>query len=108
MIVKLTSSGKAFQVVSDEGVVFQTSVEWVKGLLSGKSPKGFLLLTRMPFRVSKDRFVKSPVWNVVSGEKELDVDSSDVASPGLGSDVLSHKASKSRKEKSLFKDEVVW
>jgi hypothetical protein len=71
MIIKLSSSGKQLQVVDDDGCVFGTSVEWVKGLLEGRSPSGFLLLTRLPLKVAKGRYKPSPVWNPVSGEREV-------------------------------------
>lgn len=71
MIVKLSSSGKQFQVVDDDGVVFGTSVVFLKGLLEGRAPTGFVLMTRMPFKVAKNRFKPSPVYNPGSGEKEL-------------------------------------
>lgn len=102
MIIKLSSSGKQLQVVDDEGVVFGTSVEFLKGLLDGRSPKGFLLLTRLPFRVSKRRFAKSPVWVPEGGVKEV-VDE-DV---GTGEDVLSAREQKKRQVKRSVSDEGV-
>lgn len=100
MIVKLSSSGRALQVVDDEGCVFQTSVEFVRGLLDGRSPSGFLLLTRLPFRVSKDRYKPSPVWNPDSREKELYESSSE--------DAQSVKTTSRVRSKKGFEDKVVW
>ncbi len=71
MILKLTSSGKAFQVICEDGSVFQSSRVFLEGLLNGKSPSGFLLLTRMHFRVDPKRYKPSPVWCPDSQSREL-------------------------------------
>ena len=71
MIAKITSSGKGFMIVDDDGNTFMQSVEFIKGLLDGRSPSGFVLFSRMPWKASKTRFAPSPVFNPKTGEKEL-------------------------------------
>ena len=104
MIVKLSSSGKAVQVVDDEGCVFQTSVEFFRGLLDGRSPSGFVLLTRLPFRVAVNRYKPSPVFNPVSGEKEVAV----LDESRVGSDAQSRLVTERKKLVRGFMDKKVW
>ena len=101
MIVKLSSSGRAVQVVDDDGRVFQTSVEFVRGLLEGRSPRGFVLLTRLPFMVSKDRYKPSPVW---SGGEKVYEGADDTAS----GDVQSVRVQDKVKSKRKYDDKVVF
>jgi hypothetical protein len=63
-IVRLSSSGSQLQFVSDDGVVFVTSVDYVRRLLSGLLRKDFIVLSRFAVGVSPDRFPRSPVWGV--------------------------------------------
>ena len=62
-ILKLTKSGKAVQVIDDDGRVYITSVNFVQGLLMGKSKFGFIKTKRLPFNVSKDRFEPSELYD---------------------------------------------
>ena len=62
-IVKLTKSGKGLLFISDSGTCYNTSVGFVKSLLGGNLKKPFVLLSRLPFVVSEDRFTKSHVYN---------------------------------------------
>lgn len=73
MIIRLSKSGKGFQVVDGDGNVFITSVEYLKRLLDGRYSGPFVLLTRLPNPVAVDRFPASPVWNPVSGTSDSDV-----------------------------------
>lgn len=66
-IVRISKSGKGFQVIDDEGQVFITSVDYIRRLLDGKYSGPFILLTRLPNPVSTDRFGKSPLWNPDTG-----------------------------------------
>ena len=66
-VVLKTSSGKAVQFVDDEGVVFMTSVSWLKTLLYGD--KKLIELTRMPYKASPGRFRKSAVLDLGTGKK---------------------------------------
>ena len=47
MIIRLSKSGKAVLVVSDQGETYITSVHFLKGLLDGKSPYGFLYMKKL-------------------------------------------------------------
>lgn len=107
MIVKLSSSGKAVQVITDDGSVFQTSKLFFEGLFSGKSSSGFIPMTRLPWKVSKDRFKPSPVWNPETGEKEVyEETGGDVES--MSSDSLSSKTVGANRKKKAFEDKKVW
>ena len=79
MIIKLSNSGKQVQVVDDDGCVFGTSLVFLNGLLEGRSPLNFVLMTRLPFKVAKGRFKPSPTWNPSTNTKEVEIkDTSDV------------------------------
>lgn len=98
-VVKLTASKKAVQFIDDEGNVFQTSVLWISSLLSGNNSNGLILLTRLPEKVSKDRFKVSPVLgNPVPEQGEVD----------LSSDPLSRKSRKEKVLEKQYKDVKVW
>jgi len=109
-VVKLSSSGRAVQFITDDGVLFQTSVSFFRGLLEGRSPSGFVLLTRMPWRVSKSRFKPSPVFNPVSGEKEVYVpgDDGESSGGGVGDDSLGRKSVVRGRSVRAFEDKKVW
>ena len=104
MIIKLSSSGKQVQVVDDDGCVFGTSVTFLKGLLEGKAPRGFVLLTRLPFKVASSRFMKSPTWNPSTGEKEVDVKLEDDPYAVAGS----YREVKERKDSKPIEDVREW
>lgn len=66
-IVKLSSSGKAFQFVLTEevpaGTVFQCSSKLIAGVVGQASLNGdFVVLTRLPLPISPDRYPKSKIW----------------------------------------------
>jgi len=69
-VVLKTSSGRGVQFVDDEGVVFMTSVSWLKTLLYGD--KRLIELTRMPYPASPDRFRRSAVLDLGTGKKSFD------------------------------------
>jgi hypothetical protein len=98
-VVKLTASKKAIQFIDDEGNCFQTSTAWLAGMVNGNVKHDFILLSRLPMKVSEDRFKKSPVW----GEVEISdkkVESSE--------DALSVKSRTERQEAKGFEDKKVW
>lgn len=64
-VVKLTSSKKAVQFITDEGVVYQASADFLARLLGGEWRGDFMKLTRFANGVSPDRFPKSPVYGEV-------------------------------------------
>jgi len=90
-----------FQVVTDEGLVFGTSRVFVESLMKGSFRKGFVLLSKLPFSVSPERFGKSKLWNPggseVSDNKEVEQKDDD----------FSPKVAKEAKVSAGFKKEVV-
>lgn len=80
-IIKPSRSGKGLIVIDDQGNVFGTSWEWIRGLFEGRG-SGFVLLSRYPGMVSPSRFGQSPLYN--PGNKPVDT----VAPEGQGSDAL--------------------
>jgi hypothetical protein len=106
-VVKLTSSKKGVQFITDDGVVYQTSVLWLVKLLEEGNAHRVLLLSRFPGRVASNRFKESPVFyanGVVSDEVKQD--NNEV--PSQGSDAFSHKAAKEREVSKSYVDKVVW
>lgn len=61
MIVRLSNNKKSVLVVDDDGNVFISSVYYIRGLLDGKSPWGFVMLKRLANGTSATRFKPSPV-----------------------------------------------
>jgi len=104
-VVKLSKSGKAIQIYTDEGKVYQTSVVFMQGLMMGKSKGGFITTVRLPFNVAPDRFKPSEVWDpdgVFKGDaaKTLDLNTSN--------DALSVGVRKNNEQKKVFTDKKVW
>lgn len=106
MIIKLSSSGKQLQVIDDDGNVFGTSVLFLKGLLEKRAPRNFVLMTKMPFKVAKNRFAPSPVYNPDTKEKELVEDNID--EERTDKDAFSPHITKKVKDKKAFEDKEVW
>ena len=106
VIMKLSSSKKQLQVIDEEGVVFGTSVTFLKGLLEGRSPHNFIMMTRMPFKVSKGRFKPSPVYVPDTGEKELYEETVD--SEKSNADAYNPELRKKQRQKKVFTDKEVW
>jgi hypothetical protein len=81
VIIKLSASGKAVQVITDaflnekgEAVadVYQFPVYKMRSLLDNPVGNRVEVLTRLPLQVSGDRFPPSPVWTgdiMIPGEK---------------------------------------
>lgn len=61
-VAKLTSSKRAVQFITDEGVVYQASADFIIKLVSGQWKGDFMVLSRMSNGVAPDRFPKSPVY----------------------------------------------
>jgi hypothetical protein len=59
-VLKLTTSKKAIQIIDDNGQVYQTSVNSIAYLLSGKAP--FITTSRLPFNVAPGRYKPSALW----------------------------------------------
>ena len=91
------------QFITDDGQVFATSVVFLQGLMMGKSKQGFVLLSRLPFNVSPDRFQKSPLYDpdgVFQGDAAKTLTPSE--------DALSAKSIKAKEVKKGFQDKKVW
>jgi hypothetical protein len=92
-------------VIDDDGRTYITSVNFLLGLINGKSKHDFILLSRLPQNNSDSRFKKSPVYDpdgVFQGDaaKTLELTTSN--------DALSVKAQKEKQEKKSFEDKNVW
>lgn len=102
-VIKLTKSGKAVQVITDEGHVYQTSVNSVTYLLAGKAKGGFITTKRMPWDVAPERFAPSELYDpngVFAGNAGKTLTTAN--------DALSQKAAESKKVKKLYEDKKVW
>ena len=102
-IIKLTSTGKAVQVITDEGEVFQTSVNFLMGLLMGKAKAGFITTKRMPFMSAPDRFAPSELYD--PGGLFIGNSSKTLTSTN---DALSVKMREKNEKKKSFQDKMVW
>jgi hypothetical protein len=104
MIMKVSSSGKQVQVIDDDGNVFGTSCFYTQRMLDEKNTNKFLLLTRLPFKVSPDRFKASPLWDpsTSSGKRELTDEELTT-----GNDALSVKKREEGKLKKIYTDDGV-
>jgi hypothetical protein len=78
VVLKLSSSLRSFQVVLDDGTVFQKDLFSLKRLIERGDAGKFVLLDRLPVPVSASRFPSSPLWQGVSS---LDV--SKLSVPGV-------------------------
>jgi signal peptidase I len=61
-ICKLTKSEKAVLFIDEEGNVFGTSVIAVQNMLNKSLRGDFVLLSKFPYKVNKDRFKPSPLY----------------------------------------------
>ena len=108
-IVKLSKSGKQVQFISDDGTLYGASVHLLKYIVEGKEMshgKNFVLLTRMPFSVSLDRFAKSPVWDPESNSLRND-DGNVVTNLKANKDGLSKNSKDTREQVKVFTDKKV-
>ncbi len=100
-VIKLTSSKKAIQIIDDEGRVYQTSVNSIAYLLSGKAP--FITTSRLPFNVAPGRYKPSEVWT--DGGK-IDPKSIEQA-VSTKNDAQSVKATEEKKASKAYTDKIV-
>lgn len=61
-VLKKTSSGRALQFITDEGVVYQLSFKLFMMVVNDGIKGDFVVLSRMPFGVPPGRFPKSVVY----------------------------------------------
>lgn len=101
--MKLTKSKKAVQFIDEFGNVFQTSVVVLKNLLAGGTRGNIVLLNRLPFKVSVDRFATSEVWN----PNDLPIPSLLPDGQELADDALSRKTRDKKRKKKVYVDKEV-
>ena len=99
-IIKLSKSKRQVQVIDEEGNMFVTSTNYMLGLLNGKAPTGFILLSRLPVPVAKDRFKPSPLYDPEGLYNEKTV--------GLSNDGLNATRIKDKEKKEAMEDKLVW
>lgn len=104
-VLKLTKSGKGFQIIDDDGRVYMTSVNSIHFLLGGKAKNGFITTKRLPFGVAKDRFAPSELYDpdgVFEGNaaKTLELTTTN--------DGLSTKSVNNKEDGKIFEDKDVW
>ena len=102
-VVKLNKSGKAVQIITDEGQVYQTSVVFLQGLLMGKAKGNFITTSRLPFNVAPGRFKPSILWDpngVFKGDAAKTLTTTN--------DAFSVKETKKNEQKKMFEDIKVW
>jgi hypothetical protein len=102
-IIKLTGSKKGIQVVDDDGNVFQTSVNFVLGLINGKAKGDFIMTSRLPYKVAPGRFKPSPLY-----DPEGLADNNIAKSQTTNDDAFSKKVQESQKTKKAYVDKSVW
>lgn len=94
-VVKLTKSGSGVLFIDDEGNVFITSVSYVRSLLDKTLKFGLCHLTRMPNKVSTDRFGKSKVYDA-GGTGVTTTKDDSLTKDGLSSNFRKRTAKKER------------
>ena len=105
-VIKLTKSGKSIQVIDDDGRVYGTSIAYMTSLLNGTLKKGWILMARMPFDASPDRFQKSELWIPPNADKAYLEKQKELREEKLstGTDVMSSKQQNERKQKKAYED----
>lgn len=102
-VIKLTKSGKAVQIVDDDGRIYQTSVNSMMYLLSGKAKGGFITTVRLPFSVAANRFAPSKLYDpngVFKGDAGKTLTTTN--------DSLSVKTREAVQVKKVYEDKKVW
>jgi hypothetical protein len=104
-VLKVSKSGKQFLVITDEGEVFACSIKLVQKLLYTPDNMPFVLLSRMPFGVSPDRFLSSPLW--VPNKGILTATGKPADDLKVAADSFSNKGKTLVKEQQAFSDKVI-
>ena len=102
-IIKLSYSKKSVQFVDEQGNVFFTSVNFLLGLLNGKSPHGFIQMKRLPIPIAMGRFKPSELW-----DPEGLIDKRTLEPLKNANDGFSKKSIEQNKDVENIKDKVVW
>lgn len=106
-IIKISKSGKQIQVIDDFGNIYGTSLTGLQNLLNGQVRQGYVMLMRMPFNVSANRFGVSPLWEIPGQESTNLVKQGD-SSVNLSNDAFSASNIKKKEDIKKFQDKVVW
>lgn len=104
-VIKLSKSGKQFQVIDDQGNIYGTSVVAVQNILQGKVKSGHTVCMRMPFKVAPERFGVSPLWDP---EGLLQKSTLPEGSITLNNDSFSAASLKKEEVIKKFEDKEVW
>ena len=108
-IIKISDSGRGLSIVGDDGVVYGTSVPYLKKFLSIGKKNSFFELHRYADPSPPGKWRKSPVF--VNGEK---IPYDTYYSTGKGEDkgtpdLMAPKARADKRKKESFKvDDNVW
>ena len=101
-VIKLTKSKKAVQIITDEGLIYQTSVNSLTYLLQGKAKGDFITTIRLPFNASPDRYKPSEVW---TDNGRIDIRTLQPAEEIKShKDALSPKGREERQQKKAYQD----
>ena len=103
-VAKLTGSKKGLLFIDDEGNIFNTSVNFIMGLINGKAKHDFVLLSRLPNKAAEGRFKKSPLYDPDGKYHEKTFEKSTT----LANDGLSKVERDKTEVKKSFKDKKVW
>ena len=108
-VAKINDNKTTITFIDDEGNQYFTSVRFMQGLLTGRSPTGFVELKMFPNKAPPGKWRKSPVWEngktipheeyFGSGKRE-DVPTPDLMAPKARAD--------KRKKESFGVDDNVW
>ena len=102
-MIKLSKSGKQVQVITDEGHVFATSKAYLISLLNQTLKMDWVLLKRLPFNVSPDRFKKSEIW-IPEGQDRAYIEKQLGLANSTKEDSFSPEAKKKRVQKKAYTD----
>lgn len=104
-IAKLNQRKTIVQFIDDNGYIYFTSINFLMGLLNGKSKSQFVLLKRFPNPIAEGRFKKSEIWDP-EGVLAKTVDPKTLTTTN---DSFSVKDREEKKEKEVYKDkEISW
>lgn len=107
-VLKIAKNKKTITVITDEGEQFRTSTAFVQGLINGKSPQGFILLSRLPEMVSPDRFKPSPLWDPDGVYAGNAAKTAQAAPLKPSQDVFGQDKKETAEQKAAYVDKVIW
>lgn len=111
----MNKKGSQVLVIDDDGYVYATSTKYMLGLLSGSTKYDFILMSRLPWKASSERFKPSPLYDptgIIAKQNEPTVlpkpDITGKNDVGVGGDVFSNKFKTTTQQKKAFTDKMVW